>query len=145
VLDKGDLVAQTLLDLSAAFNTVDHDILLCRMRVSYGISGVALDGFQSYLTRRKHHVLYGGRCSETTLVHYGVPRGSVLGPILFIMYNADLIALIQQHGLQPHLFADNTQIVGSCCPTSVETTTLRHRIEICVAELTISATHISIR
>jgi len=51
------------------------------------------------------------------------------------MNTADLFALIQQHGLQPHLFADDTQIVGSCCPTSVDTTTLRHRIEICVAEI----------
>jgi len=82
-------------------------------------------------TNRKSHVRYGGRCSKTSLVHYGVPQGSVL----FIMYTADLIALIQQHGLQPHMFADDTQIVGSCCPTPVDTTTLRHRIEICVADI----------
>jgi len=101
------------------------------MRVSYGISGVALNWFLSYLTGRKHHVRHGGRCSETSLVHYGVLQGSALGPILFIMYTADLSALIQQHGLQPHLFADDTQIVVSCCPTSVDTTTLRHRLEMC--------------
>jgi len=94
-LDKGDLVALTLLDLSAAFDTVDQYILLHRMNMSYGISGVALNWFQSYLTGRKHHVRYRGRCSETSLVHYGVPQGSVLGPILFIMYAADLNALTQ--------------------------------------------------
>jgi len=114
------LVVLTPLNLSAAFDTVDHNILLRQMRVSYGISGVALNWFLSYLTGRKHHVRYGGRCSETSLVHYGVPQGSVIGPILFIMYTADLIALKQQHGLQPHLFADDTQIVGSCCTTSVD-------------------------
>jgi len=111
--------------------------------VSYGISRVTLNWFLSFLTGWKHQ-RYGGRCSEMTLVHYGVPQGSVLGPILFIMYTADLIALIKQYGLQhievrsvvclqPHLFADDTQIVGSCCPTSVDTTTLRHQI--CVAEI----------
>jgi hypothetical protein len=134
-LDKGDLVALTLLDLSAAFDTVDHNILLRRMRVSYGISGVALNWFHSYLVGRKHHVRYGDRCSETTFVDYGVPQGSVLGPILFIMYTADLIALIEHQGLQPHLYADDTQIVGSCRPTSPDTTTLRHRIETCIADI----------
>jgi len=124
-LDKGDLVALPLLHHSAVFNTVDHDILLPQMRVSYEISGIALNWFLSYLTGRKHHVRYGGRCSETTLIHYGVPQGSVLGPILFIMYIADLIVLIQQHGLQPNLFADDTNIVSSCCPTSVD----RHQIQ----------------
>jgi len=52
------------------------------------------------------------------------------------MYTANLIALIQQHGVQPHLLADDSQIVGSCCPTSVDTTILCHRIEICVADIT---------
>jgi len=107
-LDKVDLVALTLLELSAAFHTVNHDILLRQIRMSYEISRVALNWFLSYLTRRKHHERYGGRCSETSLVHYGVPQGSLLGPILFIMYTAHLIALIQQHGLQPHLLADDT-------------------------------------
>ena len=78
---------------------------------------------------------YGGRCSETTFVDCVVPQASVLGPILFIMYTADLVALIQQQGLQPHLYADDTQIVGSCCPTSADITTLRHRIAICVADI----------
>jgi len=95
----------------------------------------ALNWLMSYLTGRKRYVRYGGRCSETTLVHYGVPQGSVLGPIIFIMHTVDLIALIQQRGLQPHLFADYTQIIGSCCPTSVDTTTLRHRLDICVADI----------
>ena len=70
------------------------------------------------------------------IVDYGVPQGLVLGLILFIMYNADLVALIQQQaGLQPHVYADDTQIVGSCCPTSADITTLRHRIAICVVDI----------
>ena len=65
-----------------------------------------------YLVERKQRVRYGGRCSETSFVDYGVPQGSVLGSILFIMYTADLVALIQQQGLQPYLYANDTQIVG---------------------------------
>ena len=69
------------------------------------------------------------------IVDYGVPQGLVLGLILFIMYNANLVALIQQQGQQPRLYADDTQIVGSCCPTSADRTTLHHRIAICVADI----------
>ena len=69
-LDKGDLVALTLLDLSDAFDCADQDILLRRMRVSYGISGVALNWFPSYLVGWKQHVRYGGRCSKTSFVEY---------------------------------------------------------------------------
>ena len=112
--DKGDLVALTLLDLSAAFDCVDHDIVLRRMRVSYGSGGVVLNWFRSHLVGWKQHVRYRGRCSETTFFDYGVPQGSVFGPILFITYTADLVVLIQQQDLQPHMYADDTQIVGSC-------------------------------
>ena len=132
-LDRGDLASLALLDLSAAFDTVDHDILLQRLRVSYGIGGAALRWFQSYLGGRVQFVKYRGRCSSKTFVNYGVPQGSVLGPILFLLYTADLVALIEGHGLSPHLYADDTQIVGSCGPT--DTTSLRHRIETCIADV----------
>ena len=132
-LDNGDLASLALLDLSAAFDTVDHDILLRRMRVSYGIDGVALQWFRSYLGGRTQFVKYRGCCSSKALVKYGVPQGSVLGPILFILYTADLVALIESHGLSPHLYADDSQILGSCCPT--DTALLRHRMETCIADV----------
>ena len=133
-LDKGDLAALMLLDLSAAFDTVDHDILLKRMRLSYVISGVALDWFRSYLVGRKQHVRYGGNCSEEMIVDCGVPQGSVLGPILFIMYIADLVALVDRYGLIPHMYADDIQIVGSCRSTASAMAILRHRIENCAGD-----------
>lgn len=117
-VDGGDLSVLALLDLSAAFDTVDHDILLKRLQISFGIGGVALDWFRSYLTGRVEHVRRGALRSASKVVRYGVPQGSVLGPLLFILYTADLISLIEEHGFRPHLYADDTQIQGSCSPDS---------------------------
>jgi len=113
----GDIA--TLLDLSAAFDTVDHDVMFRRLRVSYGltVTGVSLPWFTSYLLGRTQHIRYAGRSSNESPVKYGVPQGSVLGPILFILYMAVLVPLIEQHGLVLHLYADDAQIVGSCDPS----------------------------
>jgi len=101
------------LGLSAAFDTVDHDITLQRLRTSFGIGGAALKWFQSYLTSRTQYVRRGTARSTIVQLMCGVPQGSVLGPILFIMYTADLVSLIQQHCMPPHLYADDTQIYGA--------------------------------
>jgi len=79
-LDSGNLV---MLDLSAAFDIVDHNTLLCRLRTSYSLRGVCFDWFKSYLSGRTQYVRSTSTCSEPSTVQYGVPQGSVLGPILF--------------------------------------------------------------
>jgi len=107
ILDSGDLATLALLNLSAAFDTVDHDVMLRRLRVSYGLTGVSLQWFTSYQLGRTQHILYAGRSSNASPVKYGVPQGSVLEPILFILYTADLVPLIEQHGLVPHLYAND--------------------------------------
>jgi len=117
-VDDGDLSVLALLDLSAAFDTVDHDILLTRLKVSFGIGGAALDWFQSYLTIRVECVRRGSARSTHKTVRFGVPHGSVLGALLFILYTAGLIDLIEGYGLNPHLYANDTQIQGSCRPGS---------------------------
>jgi hypothetical protein len=117
-VDAGDLAALTLLDLSAAFDTVDHRTLLRRLDISYGIRGWVLMWFTSYLGERRQFVRCGASKSDIKPVNFGVPQGSVLGPILFLLYTADLLRLIEQHGLHPHLYADDTQIYGACAPSA---------------------------
>ena len=118
-VDSGDSAALILLDLSAAFNTVDHEVLLQRLHMSFGIDNTAYRWFQSYLSGRHQHVRRGSTRSLTIQLVCGVPQRSVLGPILFVLYTVDLISLIKSHGLMPHLYADDTQIYGSCSPAAV--------------------------
>ena len=115
-LDSGDIAALALLDLSAAFDTVDHSILLLRLQRSFGLNGSALEWFTSYLCQRQQHVSHRGEHSATTTIQFGVPQGSVLGPILFVLYTADVIHLVKQHGFRAHQYADDTQLYGCCEP-----------------------------
>ena len=112
-VDQGDLAVLTLLDLSAASDTVDHAILLRRLEVSFGLGGSVHRWFTSYLSGRTQFVHCGSSRSLPRAVLFGVPQGSVLGPILFLLYTADLIRLVESHGLCPHLYADDTRCMGS--------------------------------
>jgi len=104
----------TLLDLSAAFDSVDHNTLLQRLRKSYGLGGkVMIDWFTSYLSNRKQQVHTTTSSSVPSAVLFGVPQGSV---ILFLLYTADLLQLVKHH-LTPHAYADDTQIYGYCQPS----------------------------
>jgi len=107
-VDSGDVAALVLLDLSAAFDTVDHAILYRRLQVSYGLGGPELEWFRSYLSERSQYVRRGIHRSPKTWLTCGVPQGSVLGPILFILYTPDLVGLVERHGFRPHLYADDT-------------------------------------
>ena len=118
-LDTGNLAMLTLLDLSAAFDSVDHQTLLQRLQTSYGLGGNVLNWFESYLRGRTQHVRFSATSSTPSAVDYGVPQGSVLGPILFLLYTADLLQLIKRHSLTPHAYADDTQIYGFCGPNEV--------------------------
>jgi len=82
-----------LLDLSAAFDTVDHDILIRRLQHTYGLHDTVLQWFRSYLTDRSQSVWYNGQMSLSVTIRFSVPQGSVLGPNLFVLYAAPVIAI----------------------------------------------------
>ena len=106
-LDAGSSAILLMLDLSAAFDTIDHDILLSRLCNVYGITDNALDWFRSYLTGRIQRVVIENVVSGDQELGFGVPQGSVLGPKIYCMYTKPvsdifsgmdcLITLMQRH------------------------------------------------
>ena len=106
--DKGEVSLLALLDVSAAFDTVDHSILLDRLSISYGIAGSALDWMWSFIVDRTQTVHYGGLRSRCAKLKSGVAQGSVLGPLLYVLYTADIQKLVQSLGFDVHLYADDT-------------------------------------
>ena len=88
--DEGKVTLLDLLDLlSAAFNMVDHTILLDRMRVAFGIDGLVLECIRTFLVDRTQQKLYMGLLSSTCQLNFGIPKGSVFGPFLFLLYTAE--------------------------------------------------------
>ena len=109
-IDNQKCVVLLLLDMSVAFDTVDHKLLLERMSKHYGVKGSALKWFRSYLQDRKQFVMIDGIKSKVKELRYGVPQGSVLGPILYLLYTSPIGDIIRRHGLNYHLYADDTQL-----------------------------------
>ena len=136
ILDSADRQKVTLLgllDMSAAFDTVDHNILLHRLEESYGVCGQALRWINSFLTDRTQVVSFAGRHSLPQRLACGVPQGSVLGPLLFILYTADVAKIAAEHGVCIHAYADDMQTYASC--TAADQHTATAHLLTCVFEI----------
>ena len=112
-IDNQSYIILLLLDLSAAFDTVDHKILLQRLSCRFGINGKAPRWLKSYLENRKQVVNVKGATSCSKDLRCGVPQGSVLGPILYVLYTSPLGDIVRSHGLSWHFYADDTLLYCS--------------------------------
>ena len=106
-LDIGDIVIGVFIDFKKAFDTVNHKILFKKLYY-YGIRGNTLKWFESYLTNRSQYVLFNGEKYDVRYISYGVPQGSILGSLLFILYINDFSGVSDK--LFGVLFADDTNI-----------------------------------
>ena len=107
-----------MLDLSAAFDTLDHPILLQRLETTFGISGTVLHWFASHLKGREQSVKVDNILSSPSPLQFGVQQGSVLKPILFTLYSQPLSDLICRHECDYHKNADDTQLSTGAPPIS---------------------------
>jgi len=124
------------LDLSAAFDTVDHDILLFRLQQRFGVTGKPLLWFKSYLSNRMQYVSVDGAASSDHALQCGVPQGSVLGPILYVLYTSPLSDIVKKFNLSYHFYADDSQLYLSFQPTIPSDRDLAvSNIERCVHEI----------
>ena len=132
-LDSGNLSVLALLDLSAAFDTIDHKILTSRLNHSYGIHATPLSWISSYLNQRIQSVTTNIHTSTPTLLNYGVPQGSVLGPMLFLLYTKPINDIISNQSVFSQSFADDTQLHSSCHPNELSSTV--QNIENCIGNV----------
>ena len=113
LMDAGKVTAVTLLDLSTAFDTIDHTILLSRLDDWFGATGTALNWFKSYLTSRCQRIKLSDCLTSKSDLKFGVLQGSVLGPPLFTLYTTPLSSMIFEHAIPHHLYTDDSQLYVS--------------------------------
>ena len=121
--------------MSSAFDTVDHRLLLDRLCNRFGFRGQVLKWFESYLLNRKQFVMIDGVKSDVKDLQFGVPQGSFIGPILFSLYISPLGDIVRHHGLEFHIYTDDTQLYFAFRPITTEQQSSLARIEACVSHV----------
>jgi len=132
-VDDGKVIILVLLDLSAAFDTVDHDILLSVLRDRFSIEDTAYNWFRSYLSDREQSFVHNDQQTVSFPLDYSVPQGSVLGPLEFVVYTEDSSDVVAKHDINQHAYADDNQLHTSCFPSNVARA--RQRLSECTADL----------
>ena len=118
-IDNGEVTILALLDVSAVFDYVDHNILIRRLRASFGINRRALDWLESFVRGRNQPVQIGSLRSEWHVIGTGVPQGSVLGPLLYVLFTADVLEVAGRAGAGVQQYADDTQAYQHCKASEV--------------------------
>ena len=117
-MNKQHVSLLVLLDLRAAFDTIDHCILLDRIKSGFGIHGTALSWFACYLSNRCQQILIDGSLSMNFELTSGVPQGSCLCPLLVVLYASKIFQIVDKHLPGIHCYADDSQLYLSFCPNA---------------------------
>ena len=131
--DAHKVSVMALLDLSAAFDTLDHSVLLHRLERTYGFRDTVLDWFSSYVCDRAQCVIIDGVKSSPSPLLFGVPQGSVLGPVLFTLYSQPLSDVMSRNDCQYHKYADDTEVSSSSVP--LDFSRVISKVQTCVHDI----------
>ena len=132
-MEEDHCVLLVMLDLSAAFDTVSHETLLQRMEKMYGVQEEALAWLSSYFTDRSQSVIIQDGMSAPKPLKTGLPQGSILGPFTFPSYSSPLFKIARQHGVEMHMYADDTQLYIPFKPEEYNTAT--SKMQDCLASI----------
>ena len=132
-LNIGNMSVLALFDFSSAFDTIDHPILVHCLHTDFGFTDTVLQWFSSYLTDCTHYISLSNHSSAFAPVHSGVPHGTVLGPILFMMYIKPLSAIMDSDSIIHYSFADDLQLQMSAPPDRISE--LLHSIQSCISDV----------
>ena len=132
-LDKRRCVYLVLLDLSAAFDTIDHTVFLSRLEKENGVTADALGWMSSYLSGWQQCISINSTLSDNRDLHFGFPQGSLIGPFSFKLYTKPLTSIAKKHSINIHLYADDMQLYTSFKPEESEAAL--ERLEACIEEI----------
>ena len=133
MVDDRQYILLVLLDLSTAFDTIDHDAMIHRLKNLFGINGDALTWMQSYFSGRTQRVVIGNSASTPFALSTGIPQGSVAGPGTFPAYTQPIGTVARHHGVNMHLYADDTQLYMGCRLQEHQST--HKQLEACIADV----------